>query len=114
MDLGFSGFSSIDSTLPSSSNSTTPYSLRVGHRVGEDPPAGSGCRLGELPAQADAVEDVVAEDQRDRLVADEVRADQERLGDALRSRLHRVLQPQPELAAVAEQPLELRPGPPGS
>jgi hypothetical protein len=63
--------------------------------------------LGELPAQPDAVEDVVAQDQRDRFVPDEVGADQKRLGDALGAGLRRVGHRQAPLAAVAEQPLEL-------
>ena len=70
---GAAGFSSIESTWPSSSNVDHAVLLGVGHRVGEDPPAARrfasarSCR-----PRPDAVEDVVAEDQRDRLVADEV------------------------------------------
>ncbi len=53
------------------------------------------------------MEDVVAEDQRDGLVADEVGAEDEGLGDALRPLLHGVLQVEAELRAVAEEALEL-------
>ena len=41
-------------------------------------------------AEAGAVEDVVAEDERDRVVADEVGADEERLGQAVGAGLHGV------------------------
>ena len=62
--------------------------LRVVHAVGEDggaalARAGAVQRVGE----AVAVEDVVAEDEADRTAADEVRADQEGLGDAGRDGL---------------------------
>ncbi|GFJ83204.1 hypothetical protein Phou_073840 [Phytohabitans houttuyneae] len=63
---------------------------------------------GQLVAQAHAVEDVVAEDERHRLVADEVRPDDERLRDALGPRLRRVAKVEAPLRAVAQQPLELR------
>ncbi len=52
------------------------------------------------------MEDVVAEDQGDRLVADEVGADDERLRDALRAGLDGVSSRIPS-GAVTEQPLEL-------
>ena len=54
------------------------------------------------------MEDVVAEHERDRLVADELLADDERLCEAVGRGLHRVLEPDAELGAVAEQRLELR------
>ena len=62
----------------------------------------------EHVGQVVAEEDVVAEDQADRLAADELGADEERLGDALGLRLHRVGEPQAELRAVAEQLLDQR------
>jgi hypothetical protein len=82
--------------------------LWIRHGVGEHPGTHQVTMLRQLPPQADAVEDVVPEDQRNRFVADEVGAQDERLGDALGPRLHHVFQPQPELAPVAQQPLELR------
>ena len=48
------------------------------------------------------MEDVVAEDERDRTLADEVGADEERLGDALGPFLRLVGEFQAELGAVAE------------
>ena len=54
------------------------------------------------------MEDVVAEDERDRTLADEVGADEERLGDALGAFLDRVGEVQTELATVTEQLSELR------
>ena len=50
-----------------------------------------------------AVEQVVAERQRHRRAADEVAADEERLGDALGLGLHGIADAEAELAAVAEQ-----------
>lgn len=52
------------------------------------------------------MEDVVAEDERDRFVPDEVRPDQERLRDASGAGLRRVLDLQAQLRSVAQQPLE--------
>ena len=49
-------------------------------------------------AEAGAVEDVVAEHERDALVADELLADDERLREAVGRGLHRVLEPDAELA----------------
>src|SRR5439155_1053623 len=72
--------------------------LRVGHRVGEDHAARDARVPAQRRAEALAVEDVVAEDQRDRLVADEVRGDDERLGDALRPGLRGVY---PDLAPAS-------------
>ncbi len=69
-------------------------------------------RAPQLGGEALAVEDVVAERERHALLADEVAADQERLRDALGSRLRLVGEREAELRAVAEQPLEARPGPP--
>ena len=55
-----------------------------------------------------AVEDIVAQHQRDRILADESAADDEGLRHAFRSRLLGVAEGQAPLAAVAEQPLEGR------
>ncbi len=53
-----------------------------------------------------AEEDVVAENQRDAVVADEVAADDEGLGEAARRRLDGIGEAEPEALAVAEQPLK--------
>ncbi len=82
---------------------------RVGHRVGEDPAALDVRVLGQGGAEAAAVEDVVAEDEGHRLVADEVRAEHEGLGDALGLLLDGVLELQAELGTVTQQPFELVP-----
>ncbi|RPK70775.1 hypothetical protein EES45_35330 [Streptomyces sp. ADI97-07] len=79
---------------------------RVRDRVGEDVPALGGGVCFELFPEAHAVEDVVAEDERDRFVPDEVRPDQERLRDASGAGLRRVLDLQAQLRSVAQQPLE--------
>jgi len=60
--------------------------------------------LGEMLA----VEDVVAEDQAHRVVADEFLADQEGLGQAVRRGLLGIAEADPELAAVAQQVAVLR------
>jgi hypothetical protein len=82
--------------------------LGVGHVVGEHRPAVRVVELLELRAEAVAVEDVVAEDHRDRVAADELGADDERVGEAARRLLRGVLEAAAELRAVVEQPLELR------
>ena len=64
--------------------------------------------LPQLTAEPRAVEDVVAQHQRDLVVADEVGADHERLREPFRTRLRGVGDRDAEGAAVAEQPLELR------
>jgi len=53
-----------------------------------------------------AVEEVVAEDEDRRVVADELRADVEGLGQALGPRLLGIGEAQAELLAVAEEPAE--------
>ena len=58
---------------------------------------GSGCRR-----------NIVAKDHGARVIADEILPDQKRLRQTVRVRLHRVGQPDAELAAVAEQALEAR------
>ena len=55
------------------------------------------------PGQAVAIEDVVAQDQAHRVGSDEFPADDERLGQAVGRFLHRVLQVDTPLAAVAKQ-----------
>ncbi|MCY1429248.1 hypothetical protein D9M71_451580 [compost metagenome] len=57
----------------------------------------------QLFAEALAVEDVVAQDQADRIVANEFFTDQEGLGQPIRRRLFGVAQFDTELAAVAQQ-----------
>ena len=52
--------------------------------------------LAQRRAEARAVEDVVAEHQRDALVADELLADDERLREPVGRGLHGVLEPDPE------------------
>src|ERR1019366_7415474 len=72
----------------------------VGDGIGKDPASGEGVMHPELPAEAGSVEDVVAQDEGDGLVADVVGADQEGLRDAFRARLGRIAELEPELAAV--------------
>ena len=57
-------------------------------------------------AQADAVEDVVAQHQRGRIAGQEVPRQQEGLRQALGLGLHDVGELQPQLRTVAQQPLE--------
>lgn len=84
--------------------------LGVVHVVAEDRGA---ARLGVLDGarqvarQAVAVEDVVAEHQRARLAGDELLADGERLGQAIRARLLCVGQVHAVARAVPEQTLEV-------
>src|ERR1017187_282862 len=54
------------------------------------------------------VENVVAEDQRDGILADEALGDKKRLGNALRLGLFAVVNGQPPGAAVPEQLAETR------
>ena len=65
-------------------------------------------RLAQIAAKAVAVENIVAEDHGAGIAADEIGPDQKRLRQTVRMRLHRVGQPDAELAAVAEQTLEAR------
>ena len=62
-------------------------------------------RLLQRLAQTVAVEDVVAEDQTDRVVTNKRLANQKCLRQPIRTRLHRVLDRQPPLAAVTENAL---------
>ena len=56
---------------------------------------GAGGGRPDLVDQARAVEDVVAQDQRDRAVADELAADDERVGKAARASCSRIGQSRP-------------------
>ena len=75
--------------------------------VGEDGGAG-GLRgsAGEHLQEALAVEDVVAEDEGDGIVADEFAADDEGLGETFGLGLDRVLEVEAEVFTVAEEALE--------
>ena len=79
----------------------------VAHPVGEDGATVDLVEAAQLGAQTGTVEDVVTEDQRHRLIADEVRPEDERLGQPVRLLLHGVLDGHPELGTVAEQASEL-------
>ena len=81
--------------------------MRIGDVVSEH--RGSPARAGgvlEHGAHSTAVEDVVAEDQRARVAADELAADEERLSKSIRSRLLGVVQGQANVCAVPQQRLE--------
>jgi len=52
------------------------------------------------------VEDVVAQNQADRIVPDEIRADQERLRKTVRGRLLGIADANPVVGAVAQQTTE--------
>ena len=81
--------------------------LRVQHVVGEDAGAGLALRsAAEQLVEVVAVIEVVAQDQRAEVVADERLADQEGLGQAVRRRLHGILQVQAPVRTVAQQLLE--------
>ena len=104
--VGFSGFSSMATALPVVVERDDAVALGIGDVVGEnDAAVGVGPAL-QLLAEAGAVEDVVAEDQGDRIGADEVGAEGERLRQAARLGLHRVAERAAELGAVAEQAAE--------
>ena len=79
----------------------------VGHAVGEHVATGDVGVGPQRGAQAGAVEDVVAQDQGDAVLADEVGADEERLRQAVGAGLHGVADRHPPRAAVAEQLDEL-------
>ena len=83
--------------------------LGVVHVVGEDGCAGTTLvGIAENLVEVVAVEDVVAQHEGGVVVADEVGADDEGLGEAVRAGLDGVLQVDAPLAAVAEQLLEAR------
>ena len=79
---------------------------RVRHPVGEHRPAVEVAEALQPGAEAGPVEQVVAEHQGDGVVADVVGAEHERLGEPVRSLLHRVADRDPEPRAVAEQARE--------
>jgi len=87
------------------------YAITFGvmHMGGEDRRAGLALH-GALQQGLEVVtvEDVVAQHQGTWTVADEVRANNEGLGQAVRAGLHRVSQIQPPVAAVAQKLLEAR------
>ena len=70
-----------------------------------------GPRASQLLRQAVSMEDVVAERERARVGADELPADQERLGDAVRARLHGMVKRKAPPAPVAEELPEVWAGP---
>ena len=83
--------------------------LGVMHVIGEDGGAGAApVGIAENFVEVVAVEDVVAQHEGRVVVADEVGADDEGLGEAVRAGLDGVLQVDAPLAAVAEQLLEAR------
>ena len=83
--------------------------LRVLHPVGEHRRTRGFLRcLPECGLQVVAVEDIVPEHQRAGLGADELLADEERLGDALRLRLYLVAEAHAPGGAAAEKPFEAR------
>src|SRR5206468_329351 len=85
--------------------------LWVTHVVAENRGARGtlGRRLKRL-GQAMTKKNVVAENERHRVRSHEVAADDERVRQTLGSLLHRVLDREPELAAVPEQLLEVGAG----
>ena len=86
-------------------------SFGVGDPVSEDgglSPAGGLAGLGEHGLEAGAVEDIVAEHQTGVVAADELPADDERLRQSVRAWLHGITHPAAEMAAVAQESLEIR------
>ena len=65
------------------------------------------CRRFQAFAQACAVENIVAEHHRARLVSDELLTERERLRQTVRGRLHLVGEVHTVAAAVTEKPLEI-------
>src|SRR5262249_7616245 len=64
--------------------------------------------LRELLDEAMTVEDIVAQDQRDTVVLDEVTPDNEGVGQPARIFLGRVGEGEPELRAITQESLEQR------
>ena len=64
-------------------------------------------RLLQAGAEAAAVEDVVSQHHSTAVVADELLAQQERLGQPVGRGLHLIAQPDAELASVPQQTLEI-------
>jgi hypothetical protein len=90
------------------SSKTPRHAVALGilHLIAEERAA---AELGDLflqhPGEAVAVEDVVAEGEADVVGADELAADDERLGEAVGLGLLGVLDAQADVVAVAQQPL---------
>ncbi|KAF5043425.1 hypothetical protein DSECCO2_502370 [anaerobic digester metagenome] len=81
--------------------------VRIAHLVAEDDAAFGKARAAlQHRGQPLAVEDVVAKDQADGIVADELPAEQKGLGEALGPGLHLVGKGHAEACAVAEHLLE--------
>ena len=60
--------------------------------------------MGELAAEA--VEDIIAEHQRDAVVSNKLLANQKGLREPLRPRLDRIIDHESELRSIAKEPLE--------
>lgn len=60
--------------------------------------------MGELAAEA--MEDIIAEHQRDAIVSNKILANQEGLRESLRPRLDRIIDHESELGAVTKEALE--------
>ena len=106
MLFGSAGFSSSESALPLLVELHDAVRRGVGDPVAEDGRAVDVAEPAQPRAEPAAVEDVVAEHQADRLVADVVGADDERLREPVGAGLHGVGDRDAELRPVAEQPLE--------
>ena len=101
------GFSSMPSGRHVGVEADDPVALRVLHLVGEDRRAGPGSGAPEQIGQRVAVEDVVAEHERDGIGTDEVAADGKGLRDAAGGFLRQVGELHAEPRPVAEQvPIE--------
>jgi hypothetical protein len=77
--------------------------LRVFDGIGENRRSSPrlGCRTNQFP-QPRAIEDIIAEDQRHAILADEPAADDERLRETIRPGLLGVAQSQTEIAAIPQ------------
>ena len=74
--------------------------------IGENRSAADVLEPAQAGAQSRAVEDVVAQHQCDRVIADVVGADDERLGETIGCILRRVGEVDAERRSVVEQPAE--------
>ncbi len=102
--FGTAGFSSKPTTAPVVVELGDPEALRVGHPVEERPGAPRpGLELAGERLERRAVEDVVSQDAAERVVADEVPGEADRMGDPQRSALVAVRQAEPEVLSVAEE-----------
>ena len=84
LDLGSLRLSSIDVALPSSLKPNHAVSLGILDAAAENGGAESAPPLRAQLNESGAVKDVVAEDQRRRPIANELAADDESLGEAVR------------------------------